>query len=140
MMSVRQWMLIVGAAATAVVLVSLVPRAQAQRPVLPPSDLPGSYAVTGSSPTGTYTAALTLTPHGPVYEARWTFPQGDFMVGVGFLHEGQLVIGFEPTGVIVYSVGTEIPLTLSGRWTGWGFESVHEERAVKGPPAIRARR
>lgn len=105
-------------------------------------DWTGTYAVEGSSPTGPYTARLDIGRHGEVYEVQWTFPQGDMMFGVGFVYNGDLVVGYTAgsPGVIVYHVVERTPLTLEGRWTGWGFDRVSPERAVKGQPAIRAGR
>lgn len=113
--------------------------ATAQAPAI---DWSGTYAVEGSSPTGKYTAQLAILRHGEAYEAQWTFPNGDGMLGVGFVYNGDLIIGYTGggPGVIVYHVVEQAPLTLEGRWTGWGFDTVSPERAVKGPPAIRASR
>lgn len=114
-----------------------VVRAQA-----PPIDWTGTYATEGSSPTGTYTARLEIRRHGDAYEAQWTFPNGDGMIGVGMVYNGDLVVGYigGGPGVIVYHVVERTPLTLVGAWIGWGFDAVQRERAVKGPPAIQARR
>lgn len=120
-----------------------VPMSAAQRPQAPQAiDWTGTYAVEGSSPTGPYTAQLAILRHGEAYEVQWTFPQGDMMLGVGFVYNGDLVVGYVAggPGVIVYHVVEEKPLTLAGRWTGWGFDTVSPERAVKGPAAIRASR
>ena len=108
----------------------------------PPIDWIGTYTAEGSSPTGTYTATMAIVQHGQAYEVQWTFPNGDGMVGVGFLYNGDLVVGYTGggPGVIVYHVVARTPLTLEGRWTGWGFDTVSPERAVKGPPAARAQR
>lgn len=102
----------------------------------------GTYAAEGSSPTGPYTARLDMLRHGEAYEVQWTFPQGDMMLGVGFVYNGDLVVGYTAggPGVIVYHVVKDHPLELAGRWTGWGFDTVSQERAIKGPPAIRAQR
>lgn len=113
-----------------------------------PATLEGTYAATGSSPAGTYTARTDLIAHGPVYEVRWTFPQGDGMVGVGFAEGDRLVVGFAVggpggapvAGVGVYRVVAQAPLTLEAQWTSWGFTTLERERLVKGPPAIRAAR
>lgn len=119
-----------------VVLLGSGPAAQA-----PPIAWAGTYAAEGSSPSGTYTATTTITVHGAAYELRWTFPRGDFMVGVGFVSGDRLIVGYEPgPGVIAYRVVRSHPLTLVAEWTAWGFTTVHTERLVKGPPAIRASR
>ena len=112
------------------------------RPALPPIDWIGTYAAEGSSPTGTYTATMAILRHGETYEVQWTFPNGDGMIGVGFVYNGDLVVGYTGAGpgVIVYHVVERTPLTLEGRWTGWGVDTVSPERAVKGPPAARAQR
>lgn len=134
------------AAVAFVVALALVAPGSAQQAAVP-VDFTGTYSVTGTAPDGAYTATAELIAHGPVYEIRWTFPQGDGMAGVGFVEGDALIVGFATAtqfgataGTGLYRVTVKQPLTLEGRWTGWGHTEISTERLVKGPPAIRAQR
>jgi len=104
-----------------------------------PADLSGVYTAVGSTPAGAYTARATIHKHNQVYSIEWLFPQGDGMIGVGFVHGGEFVVGFEGPGVAVYRITNDKPLTLEAQWGGWGMETLNHEQLIKGEQApIRA--
>ena len=107
-----------------------------------PADLSGTYSAAGTGPNGTYTVTTEITKHGDVYEVRWTFPRGDGMVGIGFVDGDRFIVGYDggTPGVSVYWATSARPLTLDGRYAGWGFATTYGERMVKGPPALQAAR
>jgi hypothetical protein len=106
-----------------------------------PQTLEGLYYCHGSNADGKeYDAMLQLIEHDSVIYARWIYPQGPPTVGVGFIRDGVLMIGYHG-GVVAYPL--EHGEIHEGQWVVAGTSHVHREKVTKMPaghPDVRPQR
>jgi hypothetical protein len=102
--------------------------------------LTGMYACQGIGPDGhPYAAMLEIAQNGERVRARWTFPVGPPVLGLGLLRDGVLAISyFSPgtVGLVVYRVDND-RITV-GEWITAGAHGVYRESLTKIPrPQLR---
>lgn len=100
----------------------------------------GVYACEGVSPDGRYQAMLELVQHGDEVHARWTFPEGLQVLGIGLVRNGLLAISYAgpvAVGLVVYEV--ENGVISVGDWITPGSQGVYREWVLKVPHALRER-
>ena len=100
--------------------------------------LVGVYTCVGTNPNGVpYAGLAEIRATGDTYHARWTFPKSGFRpVGVGFVHNGKLVIGYQSGTAIVVAVYDINGKTLKGRWTAFGSGTVWSETLERKPAVV----
>lgn len=99
------------------------------------SSFAGTYACAGIGPDGQpYKALLQVVAFGDRVRARWTFPDGPPVLGLGLLRHGVLAISyFSPgtVGLVIYRVEHD-KLSL-GEWVTAGGQGVYRESLRKLP-------
>lgn len=99
------------------------------------NSLAGVYVCEGVNPDGQpYTATLEVAQYGEHVRARWTFPDGPPVLGLGLLRHGVLAISyFSPgtVGLVVYRV-VDDKITV-GEWITAGAKGVYRESLTKLP-------
>lgn len=107
------------------------PRAQSLQ-----SDLPGTYAVSGTAPDGqSYTATADIAHVGQLFYVRWVMESGT-LYGTGWVEKGDLTVGFAVNGapgLVIFRVKDNRPLTLEGSWASYGMDRRSRETLVKQP-------
>ena len=99
------------------------------------NSLTGVYACEGVNPDGhPYTAVLEVVQYGEHIRARWTFPDGPPVLGLGLLRDEVLAISYfsqGTVGLVVYRV-VDDKMTV-GEWITAGARGVHRESLTKLP-------
>ena len=100
---------------------------------VPPADIAGDYAVTGSNENGSpYKGTLTVIKHGDVYQFRWN--TGKDYDGVGVPNGNVIAVAFtsgangKGCGVVSYQLLDDG--TLDGKWGYWGVDESGTEKAT----------
>ena len=101
---------------------------------VPPADIAGDYAVTGSNENGSpYKGTLAVIKHGDVYQFRWN--TGKDYDGVGVPNGNVIAVAFtsgangKGCGVVSYQLLDDG--TLDGKWGYWGVDESGTERATR---------
>jgi hypothetical protein len=84
---------------------------------------------------------LELIQHGEKVHARWTFPEGPQVLGIGLVRNGVLAISYSgpiAVGLVVYEV--ENGAISVGDWITAGSQAVYREWVLKLPYTLRAPR
>lgn len=102
----------------------------------PTDDLAGIYLCEGAAMGMSYTAVVTISPSGEVWDLSWAFEPHGQAVGVGILKDGVLAVVYQletgDIGLSVYTVRREGSVVrLEGRWTVPGVEGTFPETLTK---------
>ena len=84
------------------------------------TDPSGAYRCDGVSPNGkSYLAAVQIVRNGDTYIVKWLTPDGLVNLGVGFVSDKTLSVGYvgSTAGVVVYTIDGK---RLTGKWTDIG--------------------
>ncbi len=99
-----------------------------------PTEIEGSYAVTGTNPSGAaYKGDLEVIKHDKVYQFRWT--AGKPYDGVGVLRDGVVAVSFcdgaDGMGCGVVSFVVAADGSMDGTWGMWGTNESGTEKATR---------